>query len=176
MPYVSSRGLKQIAVQRRKKRVRYMKRQREHAKRERHARTWRVVRGDRVFVFGKDLADDYGAAGKEGVVARIDRLRELAYVTGVNEQERSHVDPNTGERSTVTKLVPVHYDSLRLVDPKDGQPTKTRMKFDESGYKLRVSVRSGEEIPWPEPKPVIHETHERDTAPEDVLEVTYQGR
>lgn len=153
-----------------------MKRQRDHAKRERQARTWRVVRGDRVFVYGKEVADETGGVGKEGIVARIDRLRELAFVTGVNEQQTSRVDPDTGEKTTGTKVVPVHYDSLRLVDPKDGQPTKSRMRFDEDGYKYRESVRTGEQIPWPEPKPAVHETYERDTLPEDVMEVTYQGR
>jgi hypothetical protein len=34
-----------------------------------------------------------------------------------------------------------------LVDPKTGKGTRVRIKTDDKGHKIRVAVKSGDEIP-----------------------------
>ena len=34
-----------------------------------------------------------------------------------------------------------------LLDPKSGEPTRTRRRIDDDGTKERISVKSGEAIP-----------------------------
>jgi large subunit ribosomal protein L24 len=36
-----------------------------------------------------------------------------------------------------------------LIDPKSGEPTRTRMRIDEDGTKERIAVKSGDAIPKP---------------------------
>jgi hypothetical protein len=36
-----------------------------------------------------------------------------------------------------------------LVDPNTGKGTRVRVKKDDKGHKIRIAVKSGEEIPSP---------------------------
>ena len=42
---------------------------------------------------------------------------------------------------------PIHASNVMLLDPKSGNPTRTRRQIDEDGTKERISVKSGEAIP-----------------------------
>ena len=44
---------------------------------------------------------------------------------------------------------PIHVSNVMLIDPKNGEPTRTRMRIDEDGTKERISVKTGETIPKP---------------------------
>ena len=42
---------------------------------------------------------------------------------------------------------PIHASNVMLLDPKSGDPTRTRRQIDEDGTKERIAVKSGEAIP-----------------------------
>lgn len=164
------RGVKQVTFRKEKKIMRIQRRLKVHAKKERASRTWRIGRGDTVFVLGVRPED-----GEQiGQVLLVDRLRERALVSGVNEKAQTILDETTGENNVVTKPDYVHYDSLRLLDPVDGQPTSSRYFFQENGEKARKSTRSGEIITLPVYTPMTHKTHEKDTPRDQVMKVTYK--
>lgn len=143
----------------------------EKEMREKHERarkrTWRIVQGDRVFVAG------FSQFGK---VLKIDKLESNAVVEDVNKQEVEEMDKFTLRQFKVVKEMPVSYDSLYLVDPRDGQPCGSRFRWnpDQSAWE-RYSKRSGEVIPWPDVEDVDYQTYDSDTDPLRVLEVTYTG-
>jgi large subunit ribosomal protein L24 len=41
----------------------------------------------------------------------------------------------------------VHASNLMLLDPKSGEPTRTRARIDADGTKERISVKHGQSIP-----------------------------
>ena len=43
---------------------------------------------------------------------------------------------------------PMAVSNLMLIDPKSGKPTRVRVRLDADGTKERVSVKSGEPIPF----------------------------
>jgi large subunit ribosomal protein L24 len=54
------------------------------------------------------------------------------------------------EQSGIIEMeAPIHVSNVMLIDPKSGDPTRTRMRIDEDGTKERISVKSGEAIPKP---------------------------
>ena len=69
-------------------------------------------------------------------------------VEGVNLRKRhqrpSQANPYGG---IVTFEAPIHASNVMLLDPKSGEPTRTRQKVDANGKKERVSAKSGESIP-----------------------------
>jgi large subunit ribosomal protein L24 len=44
---------------------------------------------------------------------------------------------------------PFAASNVMIVDPKTGKGTRVRVKTDDKGVKVRVAVKSGEEIPSP---------------------------
>lgn len=104
----------------------------------------RIQKGDLVVVIsGKHK-------GKKGKVMRLFREDDRVLVEGVNLVKR-HMKPNPRmqQGGILEREAPIAACKVMLVDPKSGAPTRMRVKVDEKGNKLRIAVKSGEEIPAP---------------------------
>jgi large subunit ribosomal protein L24 len=96
--------------------------------------TVRVVRGD--------------DKGKEGKVIRVYRKTGRVTVEGVNIVKRHRRARTPDEQSGIMEFpAPVHASNVMLLDPKSGEPTRTRRQIDEDGTKERIAVKSGEALP-----------------------------
>eukprot|EP00510_Aplanochytrium_minuta_P001685 CAMPEP_0184028218 /NCGR_PEP_ID=MMETSP0954-20121128/14684_1 /TAXON_ID=627963 /ORGANISM="Aplanochytrium sp, Strain PBS07" /LENGTH=304 /DNA_ID=CAMNT_0026312969 /DNA_START=79 /DNA_END=993 /DNA_ORIENTATION=+ len=159
---------------RNEKRQRLALKRKKAAKDKRNQRVWRIRAGDEVFVEGKEYADpeDRFGRGAKGIVQLVDRMKEIAYVKGVNEQDVEKFNSQTGQRYSQRVNLPVPYSSLYLLDPVDGQPTGSKYVILEDGRSARISNRTGEEIPFYQKSPTPHKTHLFDTEPNDVLAIT----
>ena len=102
----------------------------------------RVTKGDTVRVMrGEDK-------GKEGKVIRVLLKSGRVVIEGVNLVKMHRKARTAEEESGIREApAPVHSSNVMLLDPKSGQPTRTRARIDEDGTKERVSVRNGEPIP-----------------------------
>lgn len=104
----------------------------------------RLQKGDLVVVIsGKDK-------GKKGKVMRLFREDDRVLVEGVNLVKR-HMRPNPRmqQGGILEREQPIAACKVMLVDPKTGKGTRVRTKVDDKGVKIRVAVKSGEEIPSP---------------------------
>jgi len=110
----------------------------ENAKRQRV----HVSKGDTVRVVrGEDK-------GKEGKVLRVYLKTGRVLIEGVNLVKMHRKARTAEEQSGIREApAPVHASNVMLLDPKSGQPTRTRSRIDEDGTKERVSVKNGEPIP-----------------------------
>jgi large subunit ribosomal protein L24 len=101
----------------------------------------RIRKGDTVVVIsGKD-------AGKTGKVARIIPEADRVVVEGVNLMKRhQRPTPRNPSGGIVEREQPIHASKVMPVDPKTGKGTRVRFKTLESGKKIRIAVKSGEEI------------------------------
>ena len=103
-----------------------------------------VVRGDQVMVV---RGDD---KGKRGEVIRVFPKKGRITVKGVNIVKRHRKARSAEEQSGIIEMeAPIHVSNVMLIDPKSGDPTRTRMRLDEDGTKERISVKSGDAIPKP---------------------------
>lgn len=104
----------------------------------------RLQKGDEVIVIaGKDK-------GKKGKVMRLFKETDRVVVEGVNLVKR-HMKPTPRmqQGGILEREQPLAASNVMLVDPKTGKGTRVRIKTDEKGVKVRVAVKSGEEIPSP---------------------------
>jgi large subunit ribosomal protein L24 len=107
-----------------------------------------VSRGDTVRVMrGEDK-------GKEGKVLRVFLKTGRVLVEGVNIVKMHRKARTADEQSGIREApAPVHSSNVMLLDPKSGQPTRTKARYDEdegekrSRTKERVSAKTGEPIP-----------------------------
>jgi len=102
----------------------------------------RLKRGDQVVVIsGKNK-------GKQGKIARILADSDRVVIEGVNLIKR-HLKPTpkSPQGGILEKEAPLHASKVMPVDPKTGKPTRVRFKTDAKGNKVRVAVKSGEELP-----------------------------
>jgi large subunit ribosomal protein L24 len=102
----------------------------------------RLRKGDLVVVIsGKNK-------GKQGKVARVLAESDRVVVEGVNLIKR-HMRPTPRDPSggILEKEAPLHASKVMPVDPKTGKGTRVRFKTDEKGHKVRIAVKSGEELP-----------------------------
>ena len=101
----------------------------------------RIVKGDTVIVIsGKDK-------GKTGKVLRILREDDRVLVAGINLVKRhTRPTPRNPSGGIIEREQPLHACKVMLVDPKTGKGTRVRFKALENGSKVRVAVKSGEEI------------------------------
>jgi large subunit ribosomal protein L24 len=96
--------------------------------------TVRVVRGD--------------DKGKEGKVMRVYTKKGRIVVEGVNIVKKHRRARTPDEQSGIIEMpAPIHASNVMLLDPKSGNPTRTRRQIDEDGTKERIAVKSGEAIP-----------------------------
>jgi large subunit ribosomal protein L24 len=103
-----------------------------------------VVRGDQVQVV---RGDD---KGKRGEVIRVYPKKGRITVKGVNIVKKHRKARTAEEQSGIIEMeAPIHVSNVMLIDPKSGEPTRTRMRIDEDGTKERIAVKSGDAIPKP---------------------------
>ena len=118
-----------------------------HVNRKRHSdnaeRTpLHVTTGDTVRVM---RGDD---KGKEGKIIRVYLKTGRVTIEGVNIVKRHRRARTPDEQSGIVDFpAPIHASNVMLLDPKSGNPTRTRRQIDEDGTKERISVKSGEAIP-----------------------------
>ena len=108
----------------------------------------RIRKGDDVVV----VAGKY--KGSRGKVLRIvtqtkgnERSAERVVVEGVNVVTK-HVKPTRrNQRGGIEKReAPIHVSNVMLADPKSGEPTRVRINVLDGGRRVRVAVKSGEQI------------------------------
>jgi large subunit ribosomal protein L24 len=101
----------------------------------------KIRKGDRVVVLaGRDK-------GKKGEVFQVMPKEGRALVRGVNVVRRHQRQTAQQEGGIISKEAPIHLSNLALEDPKDGKPTRVGFMNLADGRKVRVSRRSGEQIP-----------------------------
>lgn len=101
----------------------------------------RVKQGDAVVIIaGKQK-------GARGRVLRVAAGAERVVVEGVNVRTK-HVKPTQAnpQGGRIKKEAPIHISNVMLADPETGEPTRVRVKTLESGQRVRVAVKSGEQI------------------------------
>ena len=96
--------------------------------------TVRVVRGD--------------DKGKEGKIVRVYPKTGRVLIEGVNIVKKHRRARSAEEQSGIIDMpAPIHASNVMLLDPKSGEPTRTRRQIDEDGTKERIAVKSGEALP-----------------------------
>jgi len=102
----------------------------------------KITAGDTVRVMrGNDK-------GKEGKVLRVFLKKGRVTVEGVNIVKRHRKATRPDEQSGIVDMpAPIHLSNVMLLDPKTGEPTRTRARIDADGTKERVSAKSGDAIP-----------------------------
>ena len=114
------------------------KRHADNAERQR----MHVSKGDTVRVMRGD------EKGKEGKIIRVYLKTGRVTIEGVNIVKRHRRARTPDEQSGIVDFpAPIHASNVMLLDPKDGNPTRTRRQIDEDGTKERIAVKSGEAIP-----------------------------
>jgi len=101
----------------------------------------RVRKNDNVvIVAGKDK-------GSTGKVLRVLPGADKLLVEGVNVITK-HIKPSQAspQGGRVRREAPIDSSNVMLADPSDGKPTRIRVKTLESGERVRVAVRSGEQL------------------------------
>jgi large subunit ribosomal protein L24 len=107
--------------------------------------TWKIVRGDLVFVRSGR------SAGQTGRVLEVLRRRNRLVVEGLNLVRRHVRAEGSTPGGAIAMPSAIHYSNLALVDPTLGKPARVAIRFTAAGEKVRVSKRSGAVIPWPAP-------------------------
>ena len=101
-----------------------------------------VSKGDTVRVM---RGDD---KGKEGKIIRVYPKTGRVLIEGVNIVKKHRRARTAEEQSGIIDMpAPVHASNVMLLDPKSGEPTRTRKQIDEDGTKERIAVKSGEALP-----------------------------
>ena len=101
----------------------------------------RVRHGDTVVVIaGKQK----GATGK---VLRVQPDADRVVVEGVNVRTK-HIKPSQAnpQGGRTKREYPIHLSNVMLADPKTGEPTRIRISTLADGRRVRVAVKSGEQI------------------------------
>ncbi|GBG32363.1 50S ribosomal protein L24, chloroplastic [Hondaea fermentalgiana] len=130
-------------------------------------RKWRIVVGDMVVV------RDGLERGKTGRVIKLLKNDEAVIVENVNIRRQERLDEATLDTIETHDPAPISYSNVSHVDPKTGMPTRVRFGFLADGSKVRVSVRSGEIIPYPPREAPDTREFEGDTPSDNVLKRTY---
>jgi large subunit ribosomal protein L24 len=104
----------------------------------------RLKKGDTVVVIsGKDK-------GKTGKITRLFEDVGRVTVEGVNVVKRhQRPSPKNPQGGILEREQPIHACKVMPVDPKTGKGTRVRTGKDASGKKVRIAVKSGQEIPAP---------------------------
>jgi large subunit ribosomal protein L24 len=101
----------------------------------------KIRKGDDVVVIaGK-------SKGTKGKVLRVIPANKRVLVAGVNIVTK-HVKPTRqSQRGGIEKReAPIHISNVMIADPQSGEPTRVRIQTLEGGRKVRVAVKSGEQI------------------------------
>ena len=101
-----------------------------------------VTKGDDVRVM---RGEHKGSTGK---ILRVLPKTGRVVVQGVNIVKKHRKARRPEEQSGIIEMeAPIHASNVMLLDPKSGEPTRTRRRIDTDGTKERISVKSGEAIP-----------------------------
>ena len=112
-----------------------------HERNAERVRTF-ITRGDTVRVM---RGDD---KGKEGKIIRVYPKTGRVTIEGVNIVKKHRRARSAEEQSGIIEMpAPIHASNVMLLDPKSGEPTRTRRQIDEDGTKERIAVKSGEALP-----------------------------
>lgn len=101
----------------------------------------KIRKGDKVVVIaGKNK-------GTRGKVLRVLPADERVLVEGVNVITK-HVKPTRqNQRGGIERReAPIHISNVMIADPESDEPTRVRIATLEGGRKVRVAVKSGEQI------------------------------
>ncbi|OAF70155.1 hypothetical protein A3Q56_02093 [Intoshia linei] len=105
-------------------------------------KNWNIFNGDRVMIMtGKD-------EGKIGIVNCIIKERNWVFVESLNLRREITSDVS-GKRVLVDERPLLYPYQVKLVDPFDSLPTEVKWVYDKNGVKIRISDKSGIEIPLP---------------------------
>ena len=104
----------------------------------------RIRTGDTVVVIsGKDK-------GKTGKIKRILVEDDRVVVEGINLVKRhTRPTPRNPSGGIIEREQAIHASKVMPVDPKTGKGTRVRFSTLENGNKVRIAVKSGDEIPAP---------------------------
>jgi large subunit ribosomal protein L24 len=104
--------------------------------------TMPVSKGDTVRVM---RGDD---KGKEGKITRVYPKTGRVVIDGVNIVKRHRKARSADEQGGIIDFpAPIHHSNVMLLDPKSGEPTRTRARIDDDQTKERISAKSGDTIP-----------------------------
>ena len=93
----------------------------------------RIKKGDKVLVIaGK-------SKGAEGTISRVIPAKNAVLIEGLNLVKRHR-------RPTAHKPMPIDASNVMLLDPKSGKRSRIRITRDKEGNRVRVSVKSGQEL------------------------------
>jgi large subunit ribosomal protein L24 len=101
----------------------------------------RIKTGDEVVIIaGKNK-------GSHGKVLKVIPEDERVVVQGVNIVTK-HVKPSreSPQGGIQKREAPIHISNVMLADPQSGDPTRVRFQVLDDGRKVRVAVKSGEQI------------------------------
>jgi large subunit ribosomal protein L24 len=99
-----------------------------------------VSKGDTVRVMRGD--------GKEGKITRVYPKTGRVVIDGVNIVKRHRKARSADEQGGIIDFpAPIHHSNVMLLDPKSGEPTRTRARIDDDQTKERISAKSGDTIP-----------------------------
>ena len=101
-----------------------------------HQHKTHFKKGDRVKITTGNLR------GKEGVIAKLDRVRRLVFIEGI--VMKKHVKPSQqNEQGSITEVPRgLDWSNVMLIDLKNRKVT-TRIRYRwENGKKVRFAVRS----------------------------------
>ncbi|GAC1535670.1 MAG: 50S ribosomal protein L24 [Candidatus Velthaea sp.] len=105
-----------------------------------------VAKGDTVVIRrGKEK-------GKRGIVKAVFPKDGTATVEGLNVIKRHTKPGQAGAQQSggiFEKEAPLPLSVLQIIDPKTNLPTRVRRSRTSEGLSIRVSVRSGEQLPIP---------------------------
>ncbi|MDQ3922029.1 MAG: 50S ribosomal protein L24 [Actinomycetota bacterium] len=100
----------------------------------------KIRRGDMVTVIsGKEK-------GKRGEVQKVIPKDNRVVVRGVNLRTRHARPTQQNQEGLYAFEAPLHVSNVMLVDPDSGEPTRVGSRFTDSGEKIRVSKKSGNDI------------------------------
>jgi large subunit ribosomal protein L24 len=101
----------------------------------------KIRKGDQVVIIaGK-------SKGARGTVVRVIPAKDKVVVQGINVVTK-HVKPTRqNQRGGIERReAPIHISNVSIADPQSGEPTRVRIQSLEGGRKVRVAVKSGEQI------------------------------
>lgn len=84
--------------------------------------------------------------GKRGEVQKVIPKDNRVVVRGVNLRTRHARPTQQNQEGLYTFEAPLHVSNVMLVDPDSGEPTRVGSRFTDSGEKIRVSKKSGNDI------------------------------
>ena len=100
-----------------------------------------IRKGDSVKVIAGD------SKGQEGKVLSIDRIKNRAFVEGVNLVSKStKPDAKNTQGGIVKQEASIHISNLMLIEASTGKPTRVGRKMDDKNKLVRYSKKSGEVI------------------------------